>query len=110
MTRPAIVFPFAATAAGCSPVASAHAEQTLAVRAMSKGMQHAIDSTHTGHFSARPLVQAKIWEQFPNSPGLSRLVDSASERMAVDVVPARQLSQGNQAVHRWISAQNRVDQ
>lgn len=55
-------------------------------------LRQAIAVAHTGWFSAGPIVQDLIWEQYPYPVGLKMLLAGNSPRMLFDTVPAARLA------------------
>nr|WP_243849497.1 class C beta-lactamase [Paraburkholderia rhizosphaerae] len=50
-------------------------------------LQRAITATHTGYFSAGPMTQDLIWEQYPYPVTLKSLLEGNSPAMALDATP-----------------------
>lgn len=55
-------------------------------------LRQAIAVAHTGWFSAGPIIQDLIWEQYPYPVGLKTLLAGNSPRMLFDTVPAARLA------------------
>ncbi|HEY4074154.1 MAG TPA: class C beta-lactamase [Herbaspirillum sp.] len=54
-------------------------------------LQHAITDTHTGYFTAGPMTQDLIWEQYPYPVALEQLLAGNADMMAYQAVPATRL-------------------
>ncbi|MGH8113026.1 MAG: class C beta-lactamase [Rhodanobacteraceae bacterium] len=55
-------------------------------------LRQAITTTHTGYFTAGPITQDLIWEQYPYPVALKTLLAGNSPRMIFDSVPATRLA------------------
>jgi beta-lactamase class C len=51
-------------------------------------LQRAITDTHSGYFTAGPMTQDLIWEQYPYPVALQTLLDGNSPAMIFDATPA----------------------
>lgn len=54
-------------------------------------LQRAITDTHTGYFTAGPMTQDLIWEQYPYPVALKSLLEGNSPSMALNATPVTEI-------------------
>ncbi|CAG2158253.1 class C beta-lactamase [Cupriavidus numazuensis] len=66
-------------------------EANMQLASIDGQLQSAITNTHTGYFTAGPMTQDLIWEQYPYPVTLKALLEGNAPRMAFNATPVQEI-------------------